>query len=176
MKTTLVEKAKNVRLVISDVDGVLTTGTLFYGPNGSEMKDFNVHDGIGMRILQQSGVHLAIITAKKSHAVEQRMRDLNIEHVYQGQSDKLIAYEELKQKFGITDAEIAYIADDLPDLPILLRVGFPVSVPNAPKIVQEHVALITRAHGGKGAMRELCEIIMKAQGTYHAAIESYLQR
>ena len=176
MKTTLVEKAKNVRLVISDVDGVLTSGTLFYGPSGSEMKDFNVHDGIGMRILRESGVQLAIITAKTSHAVEQRMRDLNIEHVYQGQSDKLVAYEELKQKLNVTDAEIAYIADDLPDLPLLLRVGLPVSVPNAPKIVHEHVALVTRAHGGKGAMRELCEIIMKAQGTYHAAIEAYLQR
>jgi len=176
MKTTLVDKAKKIRLVISDVDGVLTSGTLFYGPNGSEIKDFNVHDGVGMKLLQQSGVHLAIITAKQSKAVALRMQDLHIEYVYQAQLDKLIAYEDLKQKLGINDAEIAYIADDLPDLPLLLRVGLPVSVPNAPKIIHEHVALVTRAHGGKGAMRELCDIIMKAQGTYYSIIDSYLQR
>ncbi|HSW69722.1 MAG TPA: HAD hydrolase family protein [Gammaproteobacteria bacterium] len=174
MENLLKEKASKIRLLISDVDGVLTSGTLFYGPMGSEMKDFSVYDGFGMKLLQQSGVHLAIITAKKSEAVAVRMQDLHIEHVYQGQSNKLMAYEDLKQKLNLDDAEIAYIADDLPDLPLLRRVGLPVSVPNAPQIIHEHVVFVTKAYGGKGAVRELCEIIMKAQGTYQSIIESYL--
>jgi 3-deoxy-D-manno-octulosonate 8-phosphate phosphatase (KDO 8-P phosphatase) len=176
MKTSLVDKAKKIRLLISDVDGILTSGVLFYGINGSEMKDFSVYDGLGMKLLQKSGVHLAIITAKKSQAVALRMQDLNIEHVYQAQSDKLIAYDDLKQKLKLEDSEIAYIADDLPDLPLLRRVGLPVSVPNAPKIIHEQVAFITEAKGGEGAVRELCEIIMKAQGTYASMIDDYLQR
>ena len=179
MTIELADKAKKIRLLICDVDGVLTSGTLFYGPDGSdtkyEIKDFNVHDGLGLKLLQKSGVHLAIITAKKSEAVRLRMEDLRIEHVYQAQSDKLTAYTALKQKLGVNDAEIAYIGDDLPDLPVLLRVGLPVSVPNAPKIMHEHVAWVTSTPGGKGAVREVCEFIMKAQGTYQAAIHPYLQ-
>lgn len=176
MTITLNDKAKKIRLLIADVDGVLTSGVLFYGPEGSEVKDFNVHDGLGMKLLQKSGVQLAIITAKQSKAVALRMQDLNVEHVYQAQSDKLIAYQDLKQKLGLDDSEIAYIADDLPDLPLLCRVGLPVSVPNAPKIIHQHVAMITDAPGGKGAMRELCEFIMKAQGTYDSMMDSFLQR
>ncbi len=173
---TLNEKAKKIRLLISDVDGVLTTGALFYGANGAELKDFHVQDGMGIKLLQQSGVNFAIITAKQSDAVAQRMRDLKVEHVYQGQSDKVLAYEELKQKLNLTDEEIAYIGDDLPDLPLLRRVGFAVTVPNAPRIIQDHVIWTTKLEGGKGAMRELCEFILEAQGTYQTVIDSYLQR
>ena len=170
------KKARHIRLVISDVDGVLTTGVLLYGPNGTELKDFHVQDGMGIKMLQQTGVHVAIITARKSEALNQRMSDLKVDHVYQGQSDKVLAYEELKQKLNVTDKEIAYIGDDLPDLPLLRRVGFSVTVPNAPKIIQKHAAWVTRNPGGKGAVRELCELIMKAQGTYKTIIDSYLQR
>jgi 3-deoxy-D-manno-octulosonate 8-phosphate phosphatase (KDO 8-P phosphatase) len=175
MKTTA-EKARPIRLVISDVDGVLTTGALFYQADGTELKVFNVQDGLGIKMLQQTGVNVAIITARTSEAVAQRMRDLKVEHVYQGQANKLPAYEELKQKLHLTDQEIAYIGDDLPDLPLLRRVGFSVTVPNAPQIIQEHAAWITCAEGGKGAVRELCELIMQAQGTYQPVIDSYLQR
>lgn len=173
---TLNQKVKNIRLLISDVDGVLTTGALFYGPNGAELKDFHVQDGMGIKLLQQSGVNFAIITAKTSEAVTKRMQDLNVEHVYQGQSDKLDAYEDLKKKLNLTDEEIAYIGDDLPDLPLLRRVGFPVTVPNAPAIIQEYVIWTTQLEGGKGAMRELCEFILQAQGTYQSVINSYLSR
>jgi len=176
METTLSDKAKKIRLLICDVDGVLTSGALFYGPTGSEIKDFNVHDGLGMKLLQKSGVHVAIITAKKSDAVTLRMQDLGIEHVYQAQSDKWLAYTDLKQKLGVNDMDIAYIGDDLPDLPLLARVGLPVSVPNAPKVIHEHVAFVTETPGGKGAVRELCEFIMKAQGTWHSSVNDYLQR
>lgn len=176
MNTTFIEKAKKVRLLIADVDGVLTSGSLVYNNHGSEIKEFSVHDGLGMKLLKASGVHLAIITAKKSQAVTIRMQDLNIQHVYQGQSSKLAAYEDLKQKLNLQDEEIAYIGDDLPDLPLLLRVGLPVSVPNAPRIIHEHVAFVTELAGGQGAVRELCELIMKAQDTYDSIIASYLEK
>lgn len=171
-----IKKAREIRLVISDVDGVLTTGVLLYSSNGTEIKDFHVQDGMGIKMLQQTGVQVAIITARKSEALIQRMSDLKVEHVYQGQADKVRAYEELKQNLNLTDKEIAYIGDDLPDLPLLRRVGFSVTVPNAPKIMKKHANWITKTPGGKGAVRELCELIMKAQGTYQAVIDSYLQR
>jgi 3-deoxy-D-manno-octulosonate 8-phosphate phosphatase (KDO 8-P phosphatase) len=104
------------------------------------------------------------------------MQDLGIDHVYQDQVDKLPAYEELKQKLNLNDEQIAYVGDDLPDLPMLKRVGLAITVSNAPKIIQQHTHWITKAKGGKGAAREVCDFIMQAQGTYQAIIDSYLQR
>ena len=172
----LIEKAKSIRLVIFDVDGILTSGNLFYGQNGSEIKAFHVHDGIGMKLLQQTGVHVAIITARHSDMVTKRMEDLGVSHVYQGQCDKLPAYDDLKQKLNLTDLQIAYIGDDLPDLPILRRVGLSVTVPNAPLAVQENVSWVLKKEGGQGAARELCEFIMQAQGTYQTLVAAYLDR
>lgn len=172
----LLEKAKHIRLVIFDVDGVLTSGRLFYSQHGTELKDFHVHDGQGMKILQQTGVQIAIITARESTAVAKRMQDLGITHVYQGNSDKLPAYEELKKKLNLVDRQIAYLGDDLPDLPVLRRVGLSATVANAPQIIRDHVAWTTEARGGEGAAREFCELIMRAQDTLSSAIESYLQR
>src|SRR5258708_6043656 len=131
----IIEKAKKIRLVIFDVDGVLTTGQLFYGPNGHDYKEFHVHDGQGIKFLQQSGVNVAIITVKHSAIVTQRMQDLEIDHVYQGYANKLPAYEDLKQKLNLDDQEIAYVGDDLPDLPVISRVGLGVTVSNAPNIM-----------------------------------------
>lgn len=173
---SLVEKAKNIRLVIFDVDGVLTAGTLTYGLNGIEVKNFHVHDGQGMKLLQKTGVTLAIITTCKSDILKRRMLDLDIPHLYQGQIDKLPAYEDIKQKLNLTDQQIAYVGDDLPDLPMLKRVGLAITVANAPKIIQQHTHWITKAKGGKGAVREVCDFIMQAQGTYQTIIDSYLQR
>jgi len=170
------DKAKKIRLLILDVDGVLTSGKLFYGPHGSGIKDFCVYDGMGIKLLRNSGVEVAIITAKQSEAVTFRMQDLNIKHVYQSQSDKLVAYADLKQQLSVDDSEIAYLGDDLPDLPLLRRVGLSVAVPNAPLLIQKHVDFVTEKPGGYGAARELCEFIMKAQGTYDSQIEAYLQR
>jgi 3-deoxy-D-manno-octulosonate 8-phosphate phosphatase (KDO 8-P phosphatase) len=172
----LIEKAKKIRLVIFDVDGVLTNGTLIYGNNNTEYKQFHVHDGQGMKLLMTSGIHVAVITAKESDIVTQRMQYLEIPHFYQGNVDKLPAYEDLKKKLGLTDEEIAYVGDDLPDLPLLRRVGLPITVANAPKIIKQFAYLITVAKGGKGAAREVCDLIMEAQGTYTIAIEKFLQR
>jgi 3-deoxy-D-manno-octulosonate 8-phosphate phosphatase (KDO 8-P phosphatase) len=174
--TELIDRAKDIRLVIFDVDGVLTGGALSYGLDGIESKQFHVHDGQGMKFLLKTGLDLAIITACQSVMVKRRMLDLGIQHTYQGMLDKLPAYEELKQKLQLQDREIAYVGDDLPDLPILKRVGLAITVANAPRIVKEHAHLITTLKGGKGAAREVCDFIMHAQGTYQTVIDSYLSR
>lgn len=172
----IIAKAKPIRLAIFDVDGVLTSGHLLYTPNGIEMKEFNVKDGHGMKLLQQSGVEIAIITAKESDIVTRRMKDLGILHVYQGNLDKLPAYEDLKSKLKLMDNEIAYVGDDLPDLPVMRRVGLSITVANAPEIMRQYAAWTTHAKGGKGAAREACELIMKAQGTYEKIIAHYLEK
>lgn len=173
---TISERAKNIKLVIFDVDGVLTAGILSYGNDGIEVKNFHVHDGQGIKLLKQSGVDVGIITTCRSSIVKKRMQDLGIDHLYQDQVDKLPAYEDLKQKLNLSDEQIAYVGDDLPDLPMLKRVGLAITVSNAPKIIQQHTHWITKAKGGKGAAREVCDFIMQAQGTYQTIIDSYLQR
>lgn len=170
------EKAKKIRLLILDVDGVLTSGTLIYGKNGEEFKKFHVHDGQGIKLLQNAGILVAIITARQSAIITKRAEDLAITHVYQGQNDKLLAYEDLKQKLQLTDEEVAYIGDDVPDLPVLRRAGLPIAVANALKITQQYAYWVTKAKGGKGAVREVCDLIMEAQGTYQSVIEKYLER
>jgi 3-deoxy-D-manno-octulosonate 8-phosphate phosphatase (KDO 8-P phosphatase) len=172
----ILEKAAKVRLVIFDVDGVLTTGSLNYRPDGTESKTFHVHDGMGLKMLLKSGVDIGIITARQSEVVAKRMSDLGIQHVYQGCDDKVIAYENLKEKLKIRDNQIAYVGDDLPDLPLMRRVGLAITVPNAPTIMQEYATMVTKTKGGHGAAREVCEMILQAQGTYGAAIQSYLDR
>ncbi|HEX2548347.1 MAG TPA: HAD-IIIA family hydrolase [Gammaproteobacteria bacterium] len=173
---SLIDKAKDIRLVIFDVDGVLTAGVLSYDHQGIESKHFHVHDGQGMKFLKKSGVEIAIITTCQSEIIKRRMQDLGVTHTYQGHFDKLPAYEDVKQKLNLQDNQIAYVGDDLPDLPMLLRVGLAVTVANAPKIIQDNVHWITKAKGGKGAAREVCDFIMQAQGTYQTMINSYLQR
>lgn len=169
-----IDKAKKIRLAIFDVDGILTTGKLTYDANGLTCKDFHVLDGQGMKLLQKSGIKIGIITTCKSAAIKRRMQDLNIEHVYQGQVEKLSAYEDLKQKLQLNDEQIAYIGDDLPDLPLLRRAGLSITVPHAPDIIRQHVHFVTQKKGGKGAVREICEFIMKAQETYQSILEHYL--
>ena len=172
----LTDKAKNIRLIIFDVDGVLTTGYLTYGPQGIEVKNFHVHDGQGMKLLKKSGVEIGVITTCQSDIIKRRMQDLGVEHLYTGRVDKLPAYEDLKQKLQLTDQQIAYVGDDLPDLPMLKRVELAITVPNAHPLIQQHAHWITKAKGGKGAVREVCDFIMQAQGTYQTLINSYLQR
>ncbi|HEX4045982.1 MAG TPA: HAD hydrolase family protein [Gammaproteobacteria bacterium] len=172
----ITKKAKLIRLLILDIDGVLTSGTLFYGANGIELNGFHIHDGVGIQLLQKCGIAVAVISGKKSESAVRRMQDLRIPHVYLGQDDKLPAYEELKQKLQLVDEQIAYIGDDLPDLPILQRVGLAVTVPQAPLALRERVDLITKNNGGNGAVREICELIMTAQDHYETMLQSYLDQ
>lgn len=170
----VLDKAKNIKLVIFDVDGVLTDGSLFYGDDGQEYKAFNSLDGHGMKMLQQSGVLVGIITGRTSDVVTHRMKNLNITHVYQGKLEKLPAYEELLDKLSLTPEQVAYVGDDVVDLPIMIRVGLAITVPGAHELTKRHSHWTTTQKAGAGAAREICEMIMKAQGTYDQAMEKYL--
>lgn len=168
------KKAKNIKLIIFDVDGVLTDGSLFYGDDGQEYKAFNSRDGHGMKMLQQTGVQIAIITGRTSEVVLHRMKNLKVQHIYQGRLEKLPAFEELINKLGIEPEHVAYVGDDVVDLPIMIRVGLAMTVPGAHDLAKQHAHWITTQPAGAGAAREICEMIMKAQGTYEAAIAKYL--
>ena len=171
--TEITEKLKLLRLVIFDVDGVLTDGSLIMGDDGQEYKAFNAKDGHGMKMLLASGVEIGIISARKSLVVANRMQSLGIEHVYQGQRNKLKAFTELKNRLNLEPNQIAYVGDDLLDLCIMREVGVPIAVQDATKEVVELSDWQTDAAGGKGAAREICEAIMQAQGTYNDIIARY---
>jgi 3-deoxy-D-manno-octulosonate 8-phosphate phosphatase (KDO 8-P phosphatase) len=167
-------RATNVRLMIFDVDGILTDGSLHFGPEGEVTKTFNVLDGHGIKLLQQSGVTTAIISARQSPIVLRRATDLGIQHVFQGIHDKRSAFEQLLAQTKVSADACGFIGDDVIDLPILLRVGFAASVPNAHAEVRSRVHYVTQASGGRGAARELCDFILRAQGNYEAALAPYL--
>lgn len=168
------ERARRVRLAVFDVDGVLTDGTLYYSDSGEELKAFSVRDGHGMKMLQASGVRLAIITSRSSGCVELRARDLGISLLFQGVSDKLSVFDQLLGREGLDSAAAAYMGDDLVDLPVLRHCGLAAAVPDAPQAVLQQAHYVTRAPGGRGAVRELCELIMRAQGTFDAQLAAYL--
>lgn len=167
-------RAAGVRLMIFDVDGVLTDGSLHYGPDGEVIKTFNVLDGHGIKLLQRAGVGTAIISARQSDIVARRAADLGIKHVFQGAHDKRTAFMQLLEATGQSAERCGFVGDDVIDLPILLQVGFAASVPNAHPEVQARVHYITQAAGGRGAARELCDFLLRAQGAYEAAIAPYL--
>jgi 3-deoxy-D-manno-octulosonate 8-phosphate phosphatase (KDO 8-P phosphatase) len=170
----ILEKAKKIRLVIFDVDGVLTDGCLHLGPQGEEHKIFHIHDGLGIKLLQQTGVKVGIITSRRSQVVEQRMAYLGIQYVYQGIADKQPVFNELINQLKLDVTEVAYVGDDLPDLPLIRRAGLGIAVANARPIVKQHAAWHTQTCGGQGAAREVCELIMQAQGTLEPALQNYL--
>ncbi|MBC7860531.1 MAG: HAD family hydrolase [Burkholderiaceae bacterium] len=173
LDTHLVRAAK-VRLMIFDVDGVLTDGSLHFGADGEAMKTFNVHDGLGIKLLQQSGVQTAIISARQSPIVTRRAFDLGIQHVLQGVHDKRVPFEKLLRDTGLDAEQCGFIGDDVIDLPILSRVGFAVSVPNGRAEVLRRVHHVTQAGGGRGAVREVCELLLRAQGNYEAIMAQFL--
>ncbi|MCB1722066.1 MAG: 3-deoxy-manno-octulosonate-8-phosphatase KdsC [Chromatiaceae bacterium] len=166
-------KAAAIRLIIFDVDGVLTDGSLFLGDDGQEYKAFNSKDGHGMVMLQQTGVQIAIITGRTSEVVRIRMASLGVQHVYQGKRDKLPAYAELKQVTGLDDAQIAYVGDDVVDLPVMTRVGLAIAVQDAHELAKQHAHWITPSGGGRGAAREVCEMIMDAQDNLQRMLQAY---
>lgn len=169
------ERAKNIKLAIFDVDGVMTDGSLYLADDGQEFKAFNTLDGHGMKMLNRSGVELAIITGRTSQLVALRAINLGVTHLYQGSEDKLTAFLELLEKTGLDPAECAYMGDDVVDLPVMRRCGLAVCVPAAPALVKQHSHAITQSSGGSGAVRELCELIMQAQGTFEAQMAPYLK-
>ncbi len=166
--------AKQVKLVLFDVDGVLTDARLILGDDGQEYKAFNSKDGHGIKMLQRSGVAAGIITGRTSRVVEHRVRDLEIRHVYQGCKEKLPVYRKLIADLGLAPQETAYVGDDVVDLPIMLQVGLAVAVQDAHPLVKRHAHWTTPSPGGHGAGREVCEMLMHAQGTYTGEMLKYL--
>ena len=174
MTTEASDKARHVRLLIIDVDGVLTDGGLHFDNRGEEYKTFNSLDGHGIRMMLNGGIEIAVITGRSSKIVDHRMGDLGVKHVYQGHRDKLPAFEKLLRETGNDASQAAYIGDDLPDLPIMQRVGFAIAVQNAHGFVKQHCDLVTGANGGHGAVREVTDFILHSQGLLEAMQNSYL--
>lgn len=167
-------KAARLKLLILDVDGVLTDGRLFFDNQGLEYKCFHARDGHGIKLLRQTGVEVAVISGRKSNSVALRMQSLGIEHVYQGYENKIAALENLMQKLGVDPVQVAHVGDDVLDLPIMTRVGLAIAVDDANFAVKQRAHWCTTLPGGQGAVREVCDLIMQAQGTFAAVLDSYL--
>lgn len=167
-------KAKKIKLIIFDVDGVLTDGGLYFSDEGIELKRFNALDGLGIKLLKQNGIEPAVISARNTPNVTYRMENLGIEHYYQGQNDKLIAFNELLTKLSLSADEVAYMGDDIIDLPVMRNIGLPIAVANAHDLVKENACIITDKKGGHGAVREVCDFLLKAQDHYDSAMAKYL--
>jgi 3-deoxy-D-manno-octulosonate 8-phosphate phosphatase (KDO 8-P phosphatase) len=174
MTPELTQRARQVRLALFDVDGVMTDGTLFVSGDGESFKPFNILDGLGLKLLKSSGVATGILTGRSSAAVSARAGELDIDHLVQGANDKLRAYIDLRQRLGLDDEHICYMGDDLPDLPVLRCCGLALSPPGAVDAVRREVHFVTHTEGGKGAVREACELIMQAQGTWQTQVGPYL--
>ncbi len=167
--------ATNVRLLILDVDGVMTDGKLYFSASGDSMKTFHTQDGQGIKLLRSSGVAVGIITGRKSEIVAQRAAELGLDHVLQGREDKLQALQELLTETDHSLANIAYVGDDLPDLAAIQAAGLGIAVCNANAVVRDHADYVTAASGGNGAVREVCELIMRSQNTFEQQLAAYLQ-
>jgi 3-deoxy-D-manno-octulosonate 8-phosphate phosphatase (KDO 8-P phosphatase) len=171
----IIEKAKKLKLLILDVDGVLTDGRLFFDDQGKEYKCFHARDGHGIKLLRQTGVEVAVISGRQSNSVALRMKNLGVETVYQGHENKIAAFNEIVQKMSIEPEHIAHVGDDLLDLPIMMRVGLSIAVNDANNSVKKYANWCTETPGGLGAVREVCDFIMQAQGTFDSILKSYMR-
>lgn len=168
-------RAKKIKLMIFDIDGVMTDGGLTIGDDGQEYKTFHSLDGFGLKMLKKSGVEMAIITGRTSTVVSIRAENIGIKHLYQGVENKLEAYNDLINKLGVSPEETAFMGDDIVDVPPMLRCGLAVSVPAAFDLVKERAHYVTTREAGKGAVREVCELIMQAQDTFDALTAHYFE-
>ncbi|MBI1943756.1 MAG: HAD hydrolase family protein [Betaproteobacteria bacterium] len=168
------ERAKRVRLMLFDVDGVLTDGRLWYGPSGEVLKAFSAIDGLGIRLLLQTGVTVALLSGRDSPAVAARAAELGIVHVLQGAEDKRAAFEALAARLGVSAAQAGCMGDEPIDLPVMRRCAFACAPREAHELVRAHAHYIAGAPAGGGAAREVCEFLMRAQGTLEAALARYL--
>lgn len=169
----ILERAAKIRLVIFDVDGVLTDGRLFFDAEGREYKSFHVRDGHGIKLLRTAGVEVAVISGRRAESVERRMTGLGVTHIFQGQEDKREALAALCMELGLKEEEIAHVGDDLQDLPLLRRVGLAVAVADAHEALLPHVHWVTQRPGGGGAAREVCDLVLRAQGALDGIIREF---
>ncbi len=172
----LQKRLENIKLLVLDVDGVMTDGGLTIGDDGQEYKTFHSHDGLGMKLLKASGVELAIITGRTSNVVKKRAESTGVAHFYQGAEDKLVAFNALIQTSGLQASQCAFMGDDVVDLPPMLKCGLAIAVPASPALVLRHAHYITSKMGGHGAVREVCEMIMQAQGTFDGQMAQFLSQ
>lgn len=172
--SVLIEKAKKIKCVICDVDGVLTDGSLYLDSMGNELKVFQVLDGVGLKLLMYAGIEVAVITGSLTSVIDHRMQQLKITNYFKGQVDKQTAYNTLKTRLNLTDEAFAYIGDDLPDLPIIQQVGLGVAIANAVEQVKAVADMQTKQSGGRGGVRELCDFILHAQDKFDFALDKYL--
>lgn len=166
-------RARKIKLLISDVDGVLTDGHIYMGAQGESFKAFNILDGFGIKALQDAGITFAVITGRESAIVAQRMRELSVRYVFQGQSDKVAAFNTLRTQLRLSEDQIAHIGDDLPDLPLIRRVGLGVAVANAYPALKEQAHYVTRQAGGQAAVREVSDLILSGHGVLDAVLGRY---
>lgn len=165
--------ARGIRLLILDVDGVLTDGSIILDNEGNEFKSFHVRDGHGIKMLIHAGVKVAIITGRYSKVVERRAHELGITEVFQKCLDKKTAYRQLLERFGLDDREVAYIGDDIVDIPIMAKAGLPVAVADATEETKQYAVMIAKNRGGRGAVREVAEVILKARHLWQGIIDEY---
>jgi 3-deoxy-D-manno-octulosonate 8-phosphate phosphatase (KDO 8-P phosphatase) len=163
-----------VKLLLLDVDGVLTDGRITYTSEQQELKSFHIHDGLGIKLLQRSGVQVGIITGRNSSMVDRRAAELGISLLVQGREDKAVAMNGIREQLGLANNEIAYMGDDLPDLSAIRQVGLGIAPANAVAIVRQHADLVTASSGGNGAVREACEFILAAKGLLDSLHKSYM--
>ncbi|MGB3057837.1 MAG: HAD-IIIA family hydrolase [Candidatus Omnitrophota bacterium] len=171
----IIERAKKIKLLVLDVDGVLTDGRLVYGDYGEEFKTFDVNDGLGITLVKRAGLKCVILTAKASQAVINRARALRIDKVYHNFHYKFKALNMIKKRFKVDDEAICFVGDDVIDIPVLKRVGLAICPPNAMADVKSYVHLVTEKNGGRGAVREVCDFLLKAQGKWDAVTSKYFE-
>lgn len=172
---TIQSKAQRIKLLICDVDGVLTNGQIYIGNHGEdELKVFHVHDGLGMKLLLSQGIEVAIISSRCSQLVQLRMQQLGVKHVFQGCEDKLPVFIQLTQQLGLTFPQVAYMGDDLPDLPLIRKAGLGCAVANALPIIKQYADYQTQIPGGFGAVREVCDLILQAQNRIETVLAPYV--
>ncbi len=172
-KNSLLEMAKGIRLLVLDVDGVLTDGSIVYDHNGNQVQGFFVRDGLGIKLLLDAGVKVAIISARSSKALTKRCHELGIDMVYQGVKDKVSCLKKIMTSLSLSNEQVCGIGDDLVDLPFLGKCGLSVTVKDAPNEVKEQVDLVTKNQGGRGAVREICELILEAKGIWQEILSRF---
>ncbi len=172
----LLERARKIKLLVLDVDGVLTDGRLYFDQAGNELKAFCTRDGFGIKALQRFAIPVALITGRQSKIVTRRAKELGIEHVYQGRNDKLDAFNDLLLRTKVSEEEVCFAGDDWIDIPVLDRVGLSVSVSDADELVQKRVHWVTRRGGGTGAVREICDLILKSKELDTVLLEDILNQ
>jgi len=170
----VINRLERIKLLILDIDGVLTDGGIVYNDNGVETKEFNVKDGLGIRLLMEAGVDLCIITGRRSGALNHRCKNLGIDLIFDGIDNKAAVFDLVLDRTGATAEETAFIGDDLPDIALMKRVGLAIAVADAHPIVLENADMVTSANGGRGAVREACEAILKARGLWENILERYV--